>query len=227
MNSSPQIFPPRSVRLPLSFSAHLFVNGHQEDVTISNLSFVDGGAGKDFIISLLAKWASRMPLRWIGKGYTAMVRGVPEIVYFLFFVIALDQGIEWTKHLFVCDDLGQPVWNGTEFRVCQAAKVPLSSSAAIWHQAYGFGLAVFTFALVFGAFAANVLYGAMQAVPRAQLETAEAYGMTQRQVFRRILVPQMWVFALPGLSNLWLILIKATPLLFLLGIGLKHNLKVN
>jgi polar amino acid transport system permease protein len=55
-------------------------------------------------------------------------------------------------------------------------------------------------------------------VPRAQLETAEAYGMTPRQVFRRVLVPQMWVYALPGLSNLWLILIKATPLLFLLGI---------
>jgi len=75
-----------------------------------------------------------------------------------------------------------------------------------------------TFALVFGAFAANVLYGAMQAVPRAQLETAEAYGMSASQVFRRILVPQMWVYALPGLSNLWMILIKATPLLFLLGI---------
>jgi len=69
-----------------------------------------------------------------------------------------------------------------------------------------------------GAFAANVLYGAMQAVPRAQLETGESYGMTPRQVFRRILVPQMWVYALPGLSNLWMILIKATPLLFLLGV---------
>ncbi|MEH6775675.1 MAG: ABC transporter permease subunit, partial [Cereibacter changlensis] len=86
------------------------------------------------------------------------------------------------------------------------------------HQIYGFALAVVTFALVFGAFAANVLLGAMQAVPRAQLETAESYGMTPRQVFRRILVPQMWVYALPGLSNLWMILIKATPLLFLLGV---------
>jgi polar amino acid transport system permease protein len=63
-----------------------------------------------------------------------------------------------------------------------------------------------------------VLYGAMQAVPRAQLETAEAYGMSHAQVFRRVLMPQMWVYALPGLSNLWMILIKATPLLFLLGV---------
>ena len=42
--------------------------------------------------------------------------------------------------------------------------------------------------------------------------------MTHRQTFWRILVPQMWVYALPGLSNLWMVLIKATPLLFLLGI---------
>lgn len=158
------------------------------------------------------------PLRWIGKTYTAMVRGVPDIVFFLFFVIALDQGIEWVNHQIRCPDWTEPVWKGLEFRVCQEAKVPLSSAAAIWHQAYGFGLAVFTFALVFGAFAANVLYGAMEAVPRAQLETAEAYGLSQRQVFRRVLMPQMWTFALPGLSNLWMILIKATPLLFLLGV---------
>ena len=174
------------------------------------LAFGFGGA--------MAARSPTLPLSLLGRGYIAAVRGVPDIVYFLFFVIALDQGIEWTKHLFVCTDLSQPVWNGTEFRVCPEAKVPLSSSSAAWHSAYAFGLAVFTFALVFGAFAANVLYGAMQAVPRAQLETAEAYGMTPGQVFRRILMPQMWVYALPGLSNLWLILIKATPLLFLLGI---------
>ncbi len=158
------------------------------------------------------------PISLLGRGYIVAVRGVPDIVYFMFFVIALDQGIEWFKHLFVCADLSQPVWNGNEFSVCPAAKVPLATSAAIWHKAYAFALAVFTFAIVFGAFAANVIYGAMQAVPRAQLETAEAYGMTQGQVFRRVLVPQMWIYALPGLSNLWLILIKATPLLFLLGI---------
>ena len=107
---------------------------------------------------------------------------------------------------------------GNDFIVCQAAKLPLGSSPEWMHETYAFGLAVITFAIVFGAFAANVLFGAMRAVPRAQLETGEAYGMTQRQTFWRILVPQMWVYALPGLSNLWMVLIKATPLLFLLGI---------
>ena len=158
------------------------------------------------------------PLRWFGKGYTAMVRGVPDIVFFLFVPIALDQGLEYLRHLWACPPNDAPVWSNNEFNVCAAAKLPLSSSPQIWHEAYGFTLAVIAFAIVFGAFAANVLYGAMQAVPRAQLETAEAYGMTHRQVTRRILIPQMWTYALPGLSNLWMILIKATPLLFLLGV---------
>ena len=53
---------------------------------------------------------------------------------------------------------------------------------------------------------------------QTQLEAAVSFGMTDRQVFRRVLVPQMWIYALPGLGNLWMILIKATPLLFLLGV---------
>lgn len=159
-----------------------------------------------------------LPARAFGKTYIAMVRGVPDIVYFMFFVIALDQGLEYLRYLAVCPADAPSPWQGLEFRVCKEAKVPLATSSAFWHDAYGFLLAVVTFAIVFGAFTANVLFGAMQAVPRAQLETAEAYGMSHRQVFRRILVPQMWVYALPGLSNLWMILIKATPLLFLLGV---------
>ncbi|MDO5630756.1 MAG: ABC transporter permease subunit [Paracoccus sp. (in: a-proteobacteria)] len=157
------------------------------------------------------------PLRWLGRIYTSMVRGVPDIVFFLFVPIALDQGIEYVKSRFYCDP-SIPVRQGNEFLVCAAAKVPLSTAPDWVHQAYGLLLAVIAFSVVFGAFAANVLYGAMQAVPRAQLETAEAYGMSQRQVTRRILVPQMWTYAIPGLSNLWMILIKATPLLFLLGV---------
>ncbi len=158
------------------------------------------------------------PLAWVGKGYIAVVRGVPDIAFFLFFVIALDQGFEWLRHQVLCPDWTEPVRQGNDFVVCPQAKLPLSSSPQWVHEVYGFLLAVITFAIVFGAFAANVLHGAMQAVPRAQMETAEAYGMTRRQAFRRVLVPQMWVYALPGLSNLWMVLIKASPLLFLLGV---------
>lgn len=174
------------------------------------LAFGFGGA--------MAARSKIAPVRWIGTGYTSIVRGVPDIVFFLFFVIALDQGFEWLRHKVKCPDWEEPVRQGSDFVVCEAAKLPLSTSPQWVHETYGFALAVLTFAIVFGAFTANVIFGAMRAVPRAQLETAEAYGMTPRQTFWRILVPQMWIFALPGLSNLWMILIKATPLLFLLGV---------
>ncbi len=158
------------------------------------------------------------PLRWLGKSYIAVVRGVPDIAFFLFFVIALDQAFEYIRHRIKCPEWTEPIRQGNDFIVCQAAKLPLSTAPQWVHETYGFFLAVLTFAIVFGAFAANVLYGAMRAVPHGQLETAEAFGMTRRQTFWRVLVPQMWLYALPGLGNLWMILIKATPLLFLLGV---------
>ena len=159
-----------------------------------------------------------LPVAWLGKLYTAMVRGVPDIIFFLFFILVLDQGIEYLRHQIACPDWAEEIRQGANFLVCPEARTP-SSNAPQWvHEVYGFSLAVFTYAIVFGAFCGNVLYGAMRAVPHAQLETGAAYGMSRAQVFWRILVPQMWIYALPGLGNIWLILIKATPLLFLLGI---------
>lgn len=158
------------------------------------------------------------PVSWIGRAYILIVRGVPDIAFFMFFVIALDQFFEYLRHEWKCPDWTEPIRQNGNFLVCPQAKLPLSNAPQYIHEIYGFTLAVITFSIIFGAFAANVLYGAMRAVPRAQIETAEAYGMSGRQAFWRILVPQMWVYALPGLSNLWMILIKATPLLFLLGV---------
>ena len=162
--------------------------------------------------------SSIWPVRLIAKGYINMVRGVPDVVFFLFVPLALDQLFEFIRHKIICSHVLEPVWRGTDFIVCKAAKLPLSTSDLWVHQLYAFILALIAFAIVFGAFAGNVLSGAMKAVPRAQTETAAAYGFSKKQVFWRILVPQMWVYAIPGLSNLWMILIKATPLLFLLGV---------
>ncbi len=169
-------------------------------------------------VGAMAARSRLLPVSLMGKTYIAVVRGVPDIAFFLFFVIALDQAFEYIRHKVLCPDWDQPIRQGSDFIVCQAAKLPLGTDPQWMHETYGFILAVLTFAIVFGAFAANVLFGGMQAVPRAQLETAEAYGLNPGQIFWRILVPQMWVYALPGLSNLWMVLIKATPLLFLLGI---------
>ena len=176
-------------------------------------------------VSLIFGFGGAMAARsriWVinglGRFYIAIVRGVSDIAFFMFFVIALDQLLEWVRHHAFCPDWSDAIWQGNDFVVCAEAKLPLSSAPQWVHDSYSFALAVLTFSIVFGAFASNVLFGAIRAVPAAQIETGEAYGMTRRQTFWRIIVPQMWVYALPGLSNLWMILIKATPLLFLLGI---------
>ena len=173
------------------------------------------------VFGLLGAVGSRarlLPMRLLGRGYISIVRGVPDIVFFLFVPIALDQGFEYLRHRIMCPDVLEPVRQGNDFVVCTIAKLPLNSDPQWLHEIYGFALAVLSFAIVFGAFAGNTFRGAFEAVPRNQLETAEAYGMNRLQVFWRVLLPQMWIYALPGLSNLWMILIKVTPLLFLLGV---------
>lgn len=72
-------------------------------------------------------------------------------------------------------------------------------------------------AFVQGAYATEVIRGAMNAVPLGQLEAAHSFGMRPWQVFRRILLPAMLPGALPGLSNLWLIATKDTALLAVVG----------
>ncbi len=188
-------------------------------ITVLSLLFVT----VPFILALgfagaLARRAQFAPLRWFGLAYTSIVRGVPDIVFFLFALIAMDQGIEYIRHMVLCPEVTDPVRQGNDFIVCAKAKMPLSSAPEWAHKSYAFFQASVAFSVVFGAFAANTLYGALAAVPAAQLETGAAFGMTPRQTFRRIHLPQMWIYALPGLSNLWMIFIKATPLLFLLGI---------
>ena len=169
-------------------------------------------------IATIGVRSSVLPARILAKGYVNMVRGIPDVVFFLFVPLALDQLFEFIRHKILCFDVVEPIWRGTDFVVCKAAKLPLSTADLWVHQLYAFILALIAFAIVFGAFAGNVLSGAMSAVPKAQTETAVAFGLTKKQTFWRILVPQMWVYAIPGLSNLWMILIKATPLLFLLGV---------
>jgi polar amino acid transport system permease protein len=170
------------------------------------------------LLGALARQSRIAPLHAVGWAYTTMVRGVPDIVFFLFVPIALDQGIEWARNQFLCPGSDAPVWRGNDFVVCTAAKMPLSTAEPWVHDIYGFLLALIAYSLVFGAFAANVIDGAMRAVPKGQLEAGQAIGMSRWRILRRIHLPQMWIYALPGLSNLWMILIKATPLLFLLGV---------
>jgi His/Glu/Gln/Arg/opine family amino acid ABC transporter permease subunit len=71
---------------------------------------------------------------------------------------------------------------------------------------------VATIGFIYGAFSTEVFRGSYLAVSRGQIEAAKATGMNRNLLFRRILLPQMWRFALPGLGNVWMVLIKATAL---------------
>lgn len=73
--------------------------------------------------------------------------------------------------------------------------------------------------VVQGAYATEVLRGAILAIPQGQVEAARAYGMPPLVMLRRVTLPAMLPFAIPGLANLWLIATKDTALLAVVGFG--------
>lgn len=150
-------------------------------------------------------------LRLIGAGYVNMVRGVPDVLFFLFFPLAFEQLVEliWAQAACTPAELADAAGR---WPPCQAANWRLGTVEYLL-------LACVSLGIVYGAFAANVISGAMRAVPRGQLEAARAFGMSTSQVLWRIHIRQMWIYALPGLSNVWMLLIKATSLLSLLQIA--------
>jgi len=78
---------------------------------------------------------------------------------------------------------------------------------------------VLTIGFIFGAYFTEVLRGAFLAVPPGQAEAAQAYGFSRAQVLWRIVGPQMLRHALPGLSNNWLVMIKATAIVSVIGLS--------
>jgi polar amino acid transport system permease protein len=151
-----------------------------------------------------------MPFRLLAAGYINIVRGVPDVLFFIFFPLAFEQSVEWIWASRICTP-DMLALNTGQWPPCDAANWRLSTGEYLVMACVSLGI-------VYGAFTANVIAGALRAVPLGQLEAARAYGLTQAQVLWRIHVRQMWVYALPGLSNVWLLLIKATALLSLLQI---------
>jgi len=151
------------------------------------------------------------PFRWIGALYANVVRGVPDVLFFLFFPLAFEQTVEWVMALQACPP-GAMAQGAARWPPCQAANWFLGTTQYLL-------LASVSLGIVYGAFASNVIHGAMDAVGSGQLEAARAYGMTPRQVLWRVHIRQMWIYALPGLSNVWMLLLKSTSLLSLLQIA--------
>lgn len=68
-----------------------------------------------------------------------------------------------------------------------------------------------------GAYSTEVLRGAIKAIAPGQIEAARAFGMPPSKMLRRITIPAMLPFAIPGIANLWLISTKDTALLAVVG----------
>jgi ABC-type arginine transport system permease subunit len=81
-----------------------------------------------------------------------------------------------------------------------------------------FAAGVTTVGFIFGAYLTETFRGAILAVPRGQAEAGLAFALTRWQVLRRIVLPQMVRHAIPGFANNWLIMIKASALVSLIGL---------
>jgi arginine/ornithine transport system permease protein len=81
-----------------------------------------------------------------------------------------------------------------------------------------FAAGALTIGFIYGAYMTETFRGAMLAIPRGQMEAAWAFGMGRLRTFLRITLPQMVRHALPGFTNNWLVLIKATALVSLIGL---------
>jgi His/Glu/Gln/Arg/opine family amino acid ABC transporter permease subunit len=96
--------------------------------------------------------------------------------------------------------------------------VTLSAIAGHYVEVNGFSAGVFALSIVFGAYATEIFRGAILAIPLGQIEAARALGMRRIATFRTVKLPQLWRFALPGVGNLWLVLLKDTALISVVGL---------
>lgn len=81
-----------------------------------------------------------------------------------------------------------------------------------------FAAGIFALTIVFGAYATEVFRSSIQSVPSGQIEAAHALGLSKAATWRLVILPQMWRYALPGLGNLWLTLLKDTALISVVGL---------
>lgn len=77
---------------------------------------------------------------------------------------------------------------------------------------------VVALSLIFASYASQTIRGALKAVSRGQREAASALGIPQSRAFFRVVLPQAVRHALPGLTNQWLVLLKDTALVSLIGV---------
>ena len=147
---------------------------------------------------------------------------------FIGFMIALGkQSEEWTVR--TAADIYTTIFRGlpellTLFLVYFGAQIGISALVRALGIADGveinsFIAGMFALGVVFSSYASEVFLSAFRAIPRGQYEGGFAIGLTWGQTMRLVVLPQLFRIALPGLANLWLILIKDTALVSVIGLS--------
>ena len=137
-----------------------------------------------------AKLSSSRAARWSADIYTTLIRGMPELVLMLL------------------------IFYGGQIAINRLAE----SQGWGYVDIPPFTAGVLTIGFIFGAYLTETFRGAILAVPRGQAEAGAAFAMTPAQVMRRIVLPQMVRHAIPGFANNWLIMIKASALVSIIGL---------
>ncbi|MBB5203912.1 arginine/ornithine transport system permease protein [Inhella inkyongensis] len=144
------------------------------------------------LIGCFAKLSRQRWLRWPAQWYTTVIRGVPDLVLVL---------LVFYGGQVLVNDLA--TWLGYEDYI----------------DVDPFVAGVLTIGFIFGAYLTEAFRGAYLAVPPGQREAGLAFGMSPWQVSWRIQLPQMMRHALPGVSNNWLVLIKSTAIVSVIGLN--------
>ncbi len=135
---------------------------------------------------------SEPSLRLAGNIYTTIFRGLPELLTLFLVYFGAQIGLQNLVHLFDPD-----------------ATVEINS----------FVSGMIALGVVFSSYASEVFLSAFRAIPRGQYEGGYAIGLTNGQTMRLVILPQLIRIALPGLANLWLILLKDTALVSAIGLS--------
>lgn len=138
------------------------------------------------ILTALAQVNGPKPLAWLARGYSTVIRGTPLLVQLFFFY----------------DGIGRllPLIDG----VRQSIFWPVLSNA------FFYGVVAFTISV--GAYAGEVIRGAMVSVPKRELEAARAFGMSNWKLLWRIWLPRAIQICLPTLTGEVILLLKSVPL---------------
>ncbi|MEB2856087.1 ABC transporter permease [Pseudomonas atacamensis] len=142
------------------------------------------------LFGALAKTSPYKPLQWLGGTYSTLVRGVPELLWVLLIYFGTVNLMRALGEYFGNPDL----------------------------QLNAFAAGVIALGLCFGAYATEVFRGALLAIPKGHREAGQALGLSKWRIFTRLIMPQMWRIALPGLGNLFMILMKDTALVSVIGL---------